>query len=49
MKQKEPNSTDKVSTDKVKDLPPKPVTPKSADKIVGGRAEEWPKETGPGN
>jgi hypothetical protein len=33
MKPKEPDSTDKV-----KDLPPKPMQPKSADKVVGGRA-----------
>ena len=33
MKPKEPNSTDQV-----KDLPPKPIKPKSADQVVGGRA-----------
>lgn len=30
--------TEPKSTDRVKDLPPKPIIPKSADQVRGGRA-----------
>lgn len=32
------NPTERESTDKVKDLPPKVIKPKSADQVRGGRA-----------